>query len=345
MASTFSTNKDYELQSTGEHINTWGAVLNQNFQLIDANLAGSLNLTITSADVTLTEAQAANLSYLVTGSLTGDRALIFPQNGGFWIVRNSTSGAYSLTVRMATGASVVVPQGEVAFVYSNGVDLVTAGSSAAQILSGAGAPTAAAPDDSVYYDTTNIRFYVRIGGAWVAATPSYSAKAANTVLAGPVSGAAATPSYRALVSDDIPLATTSAKGGVLLGSATPQALSTAAVGTSTAMAREDHVHSNNNVALVGTPTAPTAAVDTNTTQIATTAYVIGQAASATPAAIGTAAVGTSLRYARQDHVHSATAIAVVNVPATGVISTNVQGAINEIGEQVLFLSICNALGI
>jgi hypothetical protein len=55
--------------------------------------------------------------------------------------------------------------------------------------------------------------------------------------------------------------------------------------------------------LTGTPLSTTAAVDTNTTQIATTAFVVGQAGSATPLVNGTAAVGTSLRYARQDHVH------------------------------------------
>ena len=59
----------------------------------------------------------------------------------------------------------------------------------------------------------------------------------------------------------------------------------------------------NNTALTGAPTAPTLAVDTNTTGIASTAFVVGQAGSATPLVDGTAAVGTSLRYARQDHVH------------------------------------------
>lgn len=57
-------------------------------------------------------------------------------------------------------------------------------------------------------------------------------------------------------------------------------------------------------AMSGTPTAPTAAVDTNTTQLATTAFVLGQAASTTPVMDGTAAVGTSTRYARADHVHA-----------------------------------------
>ena len=53
----------------------------------------------------------------------------------------------------------------------------------------------------------------------------------------------------------------------------------------------------------GTPASTTAAVDTNTTQVATTAFVVGQAASATPLVDGTAAVGTSTRFARADHVH------------------------------------------
>lgn len=57
-------------------------------------------------------------------------------------------------------------------------------------------------------------------------------------------------------------------------------------------------------ALTGTPTAPTAAADTNTTQVATTAFVVGQAASTTPSALGSASVGTSLRYARGDHAHA-----------------------------------------
>jgi hypothetical protein len=56
-------------------------------------------------------------------------------------------------------------------------------------------------------------------------------------------------------------------------------------------------------ALTGTPTAPTAAANTNTTQVATTAFVLGQASSTTPNMDGTGAVGTSNTFARADHVH------------------------------------------
>jgi len=63
-------------------------------------------------------------------------------------------------------------------------------------------------------------------------------------------------------------------------------------------------------ALTGTPTAPTAAVDTNTTQLATTAFVIAQAATATPLVDGTATVGTSKKYAREDHKHPDTGLGI-----------------------------------
>ena len=54
----------------------------------------------------------------------------------------------------------------------------------------------------------------------------------------------------------------------------------------------------------GTPKATTAAVDTNTIQIATTAFVIGQASSSAPLGLAdTATVGTSKKYARADHQH------------------------------------------
>lgn len=75
--------------------------------------------------------------------------------------------------------------------------------------------------------------------------------------------------------------------------------------------------------LTGTPTAPTAANGTNTTQLATTAYVVNAlsgyalsanvpaASSTTPAAVSTTgAVGTGSTFARADHVHALPTTAV-----------------------------------
>ena len=47
----------------------------------------------------------------------------------------------------------------------------------------------------------------------------------------------------------------------------------------------------------------TAAADTNTTQAASTAFVLGQVGTASPAMNGVATEYASLRYARQDHTH------------------------------------------
>lgn len=47
----------------------------------------------------------------------------------------------------------------------------------------------------------------------------------------------------------------------------------------------------------------TPAVDTNNTQVATTAYVLGQGSTANPPMDGVAAPGTSLRFSKADHVH------------------------------------------
>lgn len=59
-----------------------------------------------------------------------------------------------------------------------------------------------------------------------------------------------------------------------------------------------------NPVFTGTPQAPTAAPDTNTTQLATTAFVLGQAGTANPLGDSTnGSAGSSLRYARQDHRH------------------------------------------
>lgn len=88
-------------------------------------------------------------------------------------------------------------------------------------------------------------------------------------------------------------------------------------------------------ALTGEPTAPTASADQNDTQIATTAFVIGQAASTDPEADGTAAPGTSLKYARADHVHPAdpTRAPLEEPTFTGLVTVDTEGIEFDDGVQ------------
>jgi hypothetical protein len=72
----------------------------------------------------------------------------------------------------------------------------------------------------------------------------------------------------------------------------------------------------------GVPSGTTAAVNTNTVQLATTAFVLAQASKVNPLVDGTAASGTSYYYSRQDHVHpSDTTKAPLASPTfTGVVT-------------------------
>jgi hypothetical protein len=93
----------------------------------------------------------------------------------------------------------------------------------------------------------------------------------------------------------------------------------------------------------GTPLSTTASVNTNTTQIATTAFVIGQAGSSNPLVNNSVSVGSSLRYSREDHVHpiDSTRAPISSPVFTGTVSSNgtsfIMNADASSGENVYFI--------
>jgi hypothetical protein len=122
-------------------------------------------------------------------------------------------------------------------------------------------------------------------------------------------------------------------------SGTPTAPTAAAGTNTTQIATTAFVTTANNLkanlaspTFTGVPAAPTAAADTNTTQVATTAYVIGQASSVNPSALGAVAIGNSLRYARANHVHPTTGLALLTgATFTGVVTGVSPTAAGSIG--------------
>jgi hypothetical protein len=108
----------------------------------------------------------------------------------------------------------------------------------------------------------------------------------------------------------VPTLTVDSKGRLTAASNTSIAIAQSAVtNLSTDLAAKASLASPT---FTGIPAAPTAAADTNTTQLATTAYVIGQASSVNPSALGAAAIGNSLRYARANHVHPTTGLGLTS---------------------------------
>lgn len=120
MPSVNSANKNYELMATGENNGTWGIKTNSNLSIVDLNFGGRLDISVAgNTDVTISSSQAQNVYHSLSGTLTGSISYIVPETGSFYIIDNGTTGAFSVTVKMATGAGVVVPQGYAVAVFAN----------------------------------------------------------------------------------------------------------------------------------------------------------------------------------------------------------------------------------
>ena len=135
MTINYTTLLGLALPVTGTESGTWGDdVSNGITQYIDASVAGTQSIT-TDADVTLsltngssagTNLGATSAQYmqlLCTGSRTAARYINVPNSSKMYVVNNSTTGGYSITVRGVTGPTtgVTVINGEKAIIYWNSV--------------------------------------------------------------------------------------------------------------------------------------------------------------------------------------------------------------------------------
>ena len=77
-------------------------------------------------DYTLSTTELNRVAYNFTGLLTDNRDVIVPPTIQQYWISNSTTGAYTLTVKVAGGVGVSVAQGGRAIAYSNGTDVVLA---------------------------------------------------------------------------------------------------------------------------------------------------------------------------------------------------------------------------
>jgi hypothetical protein len=130
MASTYSDQLRLEKQADGENENTWGQIVNTQFELIEEAIAGKLDLVAAGTDITLVMSDGAshatlsarNMFLSVTGTLTANVAIVVPATAKMYVVQNATSGAFSLSVKTSGGVAAVVPQDEIQIVVCDGTD-------------------------------------------------------------------------------------------------------------------------------------------------------------------------------------------------------------------------------
>ena len=111
MASTY-TPLGIELQATGENAGTWGTKTNTNLQIIEQIAGGFTQQALTSGGtVTLAVSDGSTgavMSHRViefTGSLSGNAVVTIPlDTQNFYFLRNSSSGAYTVQFKYASGS-------------------------------------------------------------------------------------------------------------------------------------------------------------------------------------------------------------------------------------------------
>lgn len=114
MPSTYDPLLRLELQATGENATTWGTKTNNNLDLIAVAIAGQAVVTVSSADVTLTESNAATdqsrAAILVfTGTMTGNVNIIVPSQSKTYAAFRQTTGVFNLVIKNATGTGATLP--------------------------------------------------------------------------------------------------------------------------------------------------------------------------------------------------------------------------------------------
>ena len=130
MASSASASLQLEIMATGENSGTWGQKSNTNLQILEDAIAGTEAITLSSSDVTLTDTQftfgqqshAAILS--LTGTLSGNVNVIVPTRSKTYLVKNGTTGDFTVTVKTSSGTGVVVDQGLTTLVRCDATNVV-----------------------------------------------------------------------------------------------------------------------------------------------------------------------------------------------------------------------------
>jgi hypothetical protein len=112
MASTY-TPLGVELQATGENAGTWGTKTNTNLQIIEQiaggfiqkSIAGGAQTTALAVSDGSTGAELAHRMIEFTGTITGNQIVTIPNDvQNFYILKNATSGAYTVQFKYASGS-------------------------------------------------------------------------------------------------------------------------------------------------------------------------------------------------------------------------------------------------
>jgi len=129
MASTYSTDIQLELVTTGEKAGLWGTITNTNLQILEQAATGYASVDMAAASITLVLTDGAtsngkNIYLRLYGTLAANRTLTMPVTAErVWIVKDETVRGTSnrtLGVLTASGTEQPIPPGATILCRSNG---------------------------------------------------------------------------------------------------------------------------------------------------------------------------------------------------------------------------------
>lgn len=131
MVSTPSTSLRLELMATGDQSGTWGDTTNTNLgTLLEQAITGVLSVaqgdvaTLTLTNTDYVSNQARNAVVNLTGAMTANREVVVPTANKVYLIKNSTTGGFNITVKTAAGTGVEVGPLTSRWVYCDGTNVV-----------------------------------------------------------------------------------------------------------------------------------------------------------------------------------------------------------------------------
>jgi hypothetical protein len=129
------------LPVTGELNGTWGDVVNNNItSMVEQAIAGLATIntwttashTLTTANGTTDEARCAILE--CSGAPGAAATVICPAFSKVYIIKNSVTGGYAVTLKTSAGTGISVPNGSTALLYCDGTNVVSGATYMATIV-------------------------------------------------------------------------------------------------------------------------------------------------------------------------------------------------------------------
>jgi hypothetical protein len=134
MPTTYTPILQLALPATGELNGTWGTTVNDNItSMVEQAIAGLATVntwtaashTLTTANGTTSEARCAILE--CSGAPGAAATVVCPAASKIYIIKNSVTGGYAVTLKTSAGTGISVPNGGTALLYCDGTNVVSGG--------------------------------------------------------------------------------------------------------------------------------------------------------------------------------------------------------------------------